>query len=32
MLPGAGHNDIFLIGFERYFAAIQDFVRRTGEG
>ena len=33
IIPGAGHNDIMLIGIEHYYSAIRDFVsRHAGRG
>ena len=29
IIPGAGHNDIWYVGFARYFAAVAAFVRRV---
>jgi len=32
-IPGAGHNDIMLVGMERYFSALKEFVfSHSGEG
>lgn len=31
-IPGAGHNDIMLVGLEEYFSAIRDFVGRVCPG
>ena len=27
-IPGAGHNDIMIVGMREYFAAIEKFVKR----
>ena len=28
IIPGAGHNDIMLVGLEQYFSAIKEFIFR----
>jgi fermentation-respiration switch protein FrsA (DUF1100 family) len=32
VIPGAGHNDIMLVGMKEYFQAIGDFVSRLEAG